>query len=232
MFADFGARRQETVDTGDARTHSTQDGSVLATTEDAVPPGPGASEVSNPMPRRRRTRWNQIAWDRLSAIENFWETLDEIEVGMVAQLAKLAGERRWEVIFLTSRPDTKGAAVQVQSQRWLEAKGFALPSVFVTTASRGRIAAALALDLVVDDTPENCLDVATESEARAILVCRGRMGHLPASARRLGIGSVSSMSECLSVIDEADRVKRGGEVPGGIPPTPEDRRQRGRRLLI
>ena len=165
--------------------------------------------MSNPTAPRRRTAANQIAWNRLSAIENFWETLDEIEVGMVGQLAKLASERRREAIFLTSRPDTEGASVQVQSQRWLEAKGFALPSIFVTTGSRGRIVAALALDLVVDDTPENCLDVATESEARAILVWRGRIGHVPASARRLGIGAVSSMRECLSVIDEADRVRHG-----------------------
>ena len=31
-----------------------------------------------------------------------------------------------------------------------------------------------------------------------------------ADPRRLGIGSVSSVAECLSVLDEADRVKRGG----------------------
>ena len=58
--------------------------------------------------------------------------------------------------------------------------------------------------------PENCLDIAMESEARAILVWRGVTEAVPASARRLGIGSVSSMAECLSVLDEADRVKRGG----------------------
>ena len=45
---------------------------------------------------------------------------------------------------------------------------------------------------------------------RAILVWRGVTEVVPASARRLGIGSVSSVAECLSVLDEADRVKRGG----------------------
>ncbi len=37
-----------------------------------------------------------------------------------------------------------GATPQVQTQRWLESKGFRLPSVFVVQGSRGRIAAALA----------------------------------------------------------------------------------------
>ena len=124
-------------------------------------------------------------WNRVCATENFWESLDEIEPGAVRSLAELARKRKWEVIFLTSRPTTVGDAVQVQSQRWLERQGFALPSVFVTKGSRGRIASALTLDLVVDDNPENCLDVVMESEARAILVWRGGADVVPASARRL-----------------------------------------------
>ena len=148
-------------------------------------------------------------WRRLTAIENFWETLDEIESGSVQQLADLARTRRWEIIFLTSRPDSAGDSVQVQSQRWLEEKGFVLPSVFVTKGSRGKIASALALDLVVDDNPENCLDIATTSDARAILVWRGTTEVVPSSARRLGVGSVTTVGECLARLDEADRSKRG-----------------------
>ena len=114
------------------------------------------------------------------SIENFWEGLDEIEPGVVQRLATLAIDRRWEMIFLTKRPETAGATAQVQSQRWLEAKGFTLPSVFVVQGSRGRIAAALGLDIVVDDRPENCLDVVADSKARAILVWRARDGQPPA----------------------------------------------------
>ena len=149
-------------------------------------------------------------WDRVSATENFWESLNEIEPGAVGRLAVLARERKWEVIFLTSRPTTKGDSVQLQSQRWLKRHGFPLPSVFVTKGSRGRIASALTLDLVVDDNPENCLDIVMESEARAILVWRGGADVVPASARRLGIGSVSSVDECLRVLDGADQAKSGG----------------------
>ena len=211
VFADFRARLGAEVDPGSEGERNANEAAELESTV-GVTPAPRVIEVpSATAPRDKGAR--RRAWSRLAATENFWETLTEIEAGSVGQLAALARERRWEVIFLTSRPDAQGDSVQVQSQRWLEAKGFALPSVFVTTGSRGRIASALSLDLVVDDSPENCLDVATESEARAILVWRDVTESVPASARRLGIGSVSSIGECLAVLDEADRVKRGG---GGV----------------
>src|SRR5206468_6136381 len=110
----------------------------------------------------------------------------ELEPGAIARLAALAVERRWEIIFLTKRPRSAGATAQVQTQRWLEAKGFTLPSVFVVQGSRGRIASALALDVVVDDRPENCLDVVVDSSARAILVWRSATEPVPSSAQRLG----------------------------------------------
>ena len=143
-------------------------------------------------------------WRHIETVENFWESLDEIEPGVVARLAALAADRRWEVIFLTRRPRSAGAIAQVQSQRWLESKGFALPSVFVVQGSRGRIAAALDLDFVVDDRPENCLDVVVDSRARAILVWRDDEKPLPAAARRLGIGVVKTVDECLEVLSQVD----------------------------
>src|SRR3954471_7465043 len=150
--------------------------------------------------RQQREIWNAVC-DR----ENFWETLDEIEPGALARLYGLVREHRWELIFLTSRPETRGDTAQAQSHRWLSKNGFLQPSVFVVHGSRGKIAAALALDVIVDDRPENCLDVAIDSSARAILVWRGDEGKVPASARQLGIGSVSSIRECLDILEELDR---------------------------
>src|SRR6476661_5484879 len=88
------------------------------------------------------------------------------------------------------RSESWSRASSSGSQRWLESKGFSLPSVFVVQGSRGRIADALGLDIVVDDRPENCLDVVVDSKARAILVWREDESLLPAAARRLGIGVV------------------------------------------
>jgi len=161
----------------------------------------------NMTPRQQRRLWKHV-----ESIENFWGTLQELEPGVIQRLAQIAADRRWEIIFLTKRPQTVGMTAQVQSQRWLESKGFPLPSVFVVQGSRGRIAAALGLDIVVDDRPENCLDIVVDSKARAILVWREDQKNLPVAARRLGIGVVKSVGECLDILTEVDRPD--GEQPG------------------
>jgi len=150
-------------------------------------------------PRQRRRLWQHV-----TAIHDFWQSLREIEPGSIARLAQLAAERRWEVIFLTKRPQTAGATAQVQSQRWLESKGFSLPSLFVVQGSRGRIASALSLDVVVDDRPENCFDVVVDSQAKAILIWRESPDALPSAAQRLGVGVVASVTECLNLLESVD----------------------------
>src|SRR6267378_2713264 len=146
------------------------------------------------------TRQQRRLWKHVESIENFWLTLAELEPGVIQRLAAIAAERRWEIIFLTKRPQTAGLTAQVQSQRWLESKGFTLPSVFVVQGSRGRIAASLGLDIVVD------------SKARAILIWREDEKHLPAAARRLGIGMVKTVGECLDILTQVDTPAR--EQPG------------------
>lgn len=167
-----------------------------------------ASENVPPLLKLNMTaRQQRKLWRHVESIENFWETLVELEPGLIARLAALAADRRWEIIFLTKRPESAGATAQVQSQRWLESKGFPLPSVYVVQGSRGRIAAALGLDFVIDDRPENCLDVVVDSRARAILVWRESEEQLPGAARRLGIGVVNSVSACLDILTEVDRAQ-------------------------
>jgi hypothetical protein len=151
------------------------------------------------------SRQERRLWRHIATVENFWETLEETEPGIVARLAKTAAERRWEIVFLTKRPKTMGATAQIQSQRWLVSKGFPLPSVYVVQGSRGRIAAALDLHVVLDDRPENCLDVSIESKARAILVWRDDQQALPAAARHIGIGVVRSVGDGLDVLTTLDK---------------------------
>jgi len=151
------------------------------------------------------SRQERRLWRHIETVENFWEGLAEIEPGVVTKLASLAADRRWEIIFLTKRPESAGVTAQVQTQRWLQSKGFTLPSVFVVRGSRGRIASALHLDVVIDDRPENCLDVVMDSKrARAILVWRDDPAKVPVAAQRLGIGIVKSVSECLDILTQLD----------------------------
>jgi hypothetical protein len=174
-------------------------------TDAAIEPDAEPAENTPTVLKLRMTgRQQRRLWKHVESIDGFWETLDEIEPGAISRIAALAAVRRWEVIFLTKRPEGAGRTPQLQTQRWLAAKGFELPSVFVVQGSRGRIAASLDLDIVVDDRPENCLDVVVDSKARAILVWRADEKKLPVAARRLGIGVVRSMSECLDILTQID----------------------------
>jgi hypothetical protein len=175
---------------------------------DAGPNDTAASRTETVAPAVRlqiTSRQERRLWQHIGTVENFWEGLAEIEPGVVKKLSSLADERRWEIIFLTKRPESAGVTAQVQTQRWLQSKGFTLPSVFVVQGSRGRIASALHLDVIIDDRPENCLDVVMDSKrTRAILVWRGDPSRVPAAAKQLGIGVVKSVSECLDILTQLD----------------------------
>ena len=141
-------------------------------------------------------------WKHVAGIENFWTTLKEIESGAVARIAGLRSKHSLEVIFLTQRPETAGEIAQLQSQRWLETHGFELPAVYVLRGSRGLAAAALDIDVVLDDRKENCLEVAIESKARSMLVWRDPPDTVPPAASRLGIETVFSIAEAVQRIEE------------------------------
>lgn len=153
--------------------------------------------ISAPASLDLTTRQRSKLWRRVAGIENFWQTLAEIEPGAVKRLAAVSTHHRWEVIFLTRRPETAGLSAQAQSQRWLVSYGFERPSVYVVRGSRGRVAAALDLDVVVDDLPENCCDVVLESGARAFLIWRDRGRQVPATVDRMGVRVVGTIAECL-----------------------------------
>jgi hypothetical protein len=205
---------------GDAMTRLEEGPATGSAPADGNPGDAPAADISEPeqpnVPQlaklRMTSRQQRRLWRHVETIENFWEGLKELEPGVIGRLASIAAERRWEIIFLTKRPESAGGTAQVQTQRWLESKGFALPSVFVVQGSRGRIAAALDLDIVIDDRPENCLDVVMDSQARAMLVWREDAEQLPVATRRLGIGIVKSVNECLDILTQVDIA--GKDQPG------------------
>ncbi len=186
---------------------------ALARNGEGGPPEPGSHTANGPTtPTTAQLRTLQhrrdIIWHAIRSTDNFWTTLKPIEEQAVRRIAELATRHRWEVFFITQRPDTAGESVQRQTQRWLAAHGFDLPSVIVVRGSRGKAAAALELDYLVDDTAKNCVDVKAESNAtRSILIMR--KSDLPAekNAKRLGIGVARSVGEALDILDQAEAVK-------------------------
>jgi hypothetical protein len=181
--------------------------------EDAAEAADGASaepaaEESEAGDRRRdaqlaEARRRDAVWRAMLATENFWTTLPPLEAGAVPRLAALAARYGWEVVFLTQRPASAGEPVQRQTQRWLAAQGFDLPSVLVLRGSRGPVAAALHLDYLVDDTPQHCVDARAESAAKPILVVREPDAARERVAESLGIVVVRSAAAALDLIERA-----------------------------
>jgi hypothetical protein len=182
----------------------------------ATESSPAASELS---PRRPLTsKERRQLWAHVGQIDNFWQSLGEIEPGAVARLAALVDMERWQVLFVTQRPEGAGATAQMQTQRWLRAYGFEFPSVFVMSGSRGKLADALNLDAVIDDRPDNCLDVVTDSNAHAVLVWRDEAANIPPGASHAGITVTYSFGEALDHLEKiaAVRQRQAGGLMGRI----------------
>jgi hypothetical protein len=111
------------------------------------------------------------------------------------------------VFFITQRPATDGDTVQRQTQRWLIAQGFAMPSVLVVPGSRGAAGAALSLHYHVDDSPPNCVDIKIASGARPILIVDSRDADAIARARGKGIATVPGIGAALDILDQASAAR-------------------------
>jgi hypothetical protein len=161
-------------------------------------------DAETPYESRRR---REAVWAEIQVTPDFWTSLRPLSKDAIPRIQQLAVRDRWEVFFITQRPATAGDTVQRQTQRWLVAQGFELPSVLVIAASRGAAAAALKLDYHVDDSAQNCLDVMTDSGARAILVSPG--GAVPdgGGVRKLGIAVVRDIDEALDILEQASAAR-------------------------
>jgi hypothetical protein len=152
------------------------------------------------------------AWEHIAKPPNWWMSVDAYEPEQIARLYSLTRAGGWEVFFLTKRPPSAGDSVQFQTQWWIERFGFYLPSVLTVPGSRGDVANALRLDLVVDDQLLNCVEVVSASPTKAILMQRSRDQAMRDHATGRGIGVVSTLAEALGVVERLQEVlpqKRG-----------------------
>jgi hypothetical protein len=133
--------------------------------------------------------------------------LKPLEDRAVQRLYQLTGDHNWEIFFITQRPATAGATVQWQTHKWLVEHGFLTPSVIPLSGGRGKAAAALRLDYLVDDTPQNCVDCLSESSTRAILLIDPDDTHAASSARRLGIGTANTVHEVLDLLVQVSEAR-------------------------
>jgi hypothetical protein len=141
-------------------------------------------------------------WDYVKRTPNWWIRLSAYEPGQLVRLYELARLRKWEVVFMTRRPSTEGDPVQFQTQWWIEQHGFYYPAVVTVPGSRGELANALRLDVIVDDQLLNCVDVVGGSTAKALLLQRETHDKSTQDhAVSRGIGVVSTLEEAIDVLE-------------------------------
>jgi hypothetical protein len=140
-------------------------------------------------------------WDSIAKTSNWWMEIDPYEPEQIARLYSLTRAAGWEVFFLTKRPASAGDSVQFQTQWWIERFGFYLPSVLTVPGSRGEVANALRLDLIVDDQLINCVEVVSASPTKAILMQRTPDAAVRGHATSRGIGVVTTLADALGVVE-------------------------------
>ena len=139
-------------------------------------------------------------WRVITETPNWWLGLAPYEPDQISRLYQLARRFRWEVSFLTSRIPTAGDSVQFQSQAWLEAYGYYMPAVVTVPGSRGEIANALRLDVIIDDQFLNCLEVVGASQTKAILLLQTGDAALEQQATERGVGVVHRLEDVIEVL--------------------------------
>jgi hypothetical protein len=139
-------------------------------------------------------------WTHIGRSANWWMSVKAYEPDEIANLYALARSGKWEICFLTKRPASAGDAVQFQTQWWLEQQGFYLPAVITVPGSRGDLANALRLDLVIDDQFVNCAEVIGAGPTKALLMLRDANPAMQKHAMDRGVGVVSSLAETIPIL--------------------------------
>lgn len=177
--------------------------------------GPADAEVESPAegepehpPGVALSDWQEDeVWREIRRTPDFWTTLEPLEPGILMRLHALAQRHHWEIFFVTHRPATDGETVQRQTQRWLIKHGFDMPSVLVLSSSRGKVASALKLDFLIDDSPQHCMDVTSESDAQAVLILRHNDPIAARNARQVGMEVTRTVSAALDLLEQAQATR-------------------------
>jgi len=149
-------------------------------------------------------------WRAIASTPNWWVSVRPHEPEQIARLFQLARDKHWEIVFLTKRPPSGGDAVQYQTQWWLEQQGFLLPAVVTVPGSRGELANALRLDILIDDLFVNCAEVVGASTTKALLLLRaGEPEAVRDHALARGIGVVSTLQEAFDVLERLHQILPG-----------------------
>jgi len=150
------------------------------------------------------------AWEYINETKGlFWNTLAPFHgtVDALRRLRRLAWRKEVDVYFITFR---SGQGVKEATEEWLDAMGFRNPTVILAAwGTKGVIAAALQLNVLVDDLPDVLHSVWNiGAPTRTYLVKRDYNKRLWADPR---VNAVDSIGEMLDIeFGKEQETKEGG----------------------
>jgi uncharacterized HAD superfamily protein len=123
-----------------------------------------------------QSNWNltpeihKQAWDVISNTKNFY--LHNMPFSDILNFDMTAFSKKYRLYFITTRVITEGDPIEIQTAKWLSCCGIKYPTVLVEK-QKGEIARALRLDAIIDDRPENLIEV-SEKSTDTVLFLRDR----------------------------------------------------------
>lgn len=136
-------------------------------------------------------------WERVKQSEN-WFLFNERPFGFSIESLSLL--KRHELYFVTTRSQTVGEPILLQTQKQLHMLGVQFPTVLVR-ADKGRVASGLQLDIFVDDYVENLKMIEEQSPiTKLFLVNQTYNEYLPVP---------SNWTRVKNLKDFAERIDRG-----------------------
>ena len=107
----------------------------------------------------------EFVWKVVKDSYNWWMLLVPLvtpeEVNKLNEVIE-----KHDVYFVTNRPSTKGLSAEMQTRYWLSSIGVLVDhaSVIATkVGTKGKLAAALNIDIAIDDKPENIMEISAEN---------------------------------------------------------------------
>lgn len=140
------------------------------------------------------------AWDLIAGTFNFYSQLpvdDDIRNFDMAFFSRIH-----RLYFITTRAVTSGLPIELQTAYWLQLHcGISMPTILVEK-QKGQIVAALQLDAMLDDKPENLIECSIHSP-KTLLFLRNRKYNQDAAEKiKVPFTRVYSFQEFSDAMDK------------------------------
>ena len=108
---------------------------------------------------------SKSVWATIKNTFNWWLRLNPLIDDNEVRLLNEAINKH-DIYFVTNRPSTLGLSAEAQTRYWLSSTGVLVDhaSVIATkVGTKGKLAAALNIDIAIDDKPENVMEISAEN---------------------------------------------------------------------